>query len=109
MANREGARHDYIIERDGTFQSSVNIALSGTSVDLTGYTIEMDIRELDTDETPIYTLTTADGTIPTTDLANGNFDLVISYETTATVFDSIESGVYDIRLISPTGVASYPY
>lgn len=106
MATRPGFKHNFVCEKGATFSETVNIALAGSSVDLTGYTVEMDVRLFEESGTEVITLTTANSRVDVSDVANGNVTLTIADTDTDDL--SIGSYTYDLRIESSGGTASFP-
>ncbi|MCY1167132.1 hypothetical protein D9M73_70890 [compost metagenome] len=72
-------------------------------IDLTGYTARMQIRERLAATTTLANMTTENGGI-TLGGAAGTIDLLLTAVETAAI--SAIRGVYDLELVSPTGVVS---
>jgi hypothetical protein len=69
---------------------------------LTGHTARMQVRRTVDSPTPIVSLTTANGGI-TLGGADGTIEIIISAANTALL---TSSGVYDLEIVSDTGVVS---
>ena len=106
MASRPGFKHNFDCEIGATFSETVAISLSGSSVDLSGYTVEMDVRLFEGSATEVITLTEANGRVDMTDAANGNITLTIADSDTASLTQG--SYTYDLRIESAGGIASFP-
>lgn len=96
--------YDIYIEQGATYnQPLVWKDSSGTAVNVTGYTARMQIRKTVDATTIILTLTTENGRI-TVGGANGLITLLVSAADTAAL--TTFCGVYDLEVISPTGVVT---
>lgn len=96
--------YDFYIEQGATFnQPLVWKDSSGTAVNVTGYTARMQIRKTVDATTVILTLTTENGRI-TVGTSNGLITLLVSAADTAALTSFC--GVYDLEVISPTGVVT---
>lgn len=96
--------YDIYIEQGATYnQPLVWKDSSGTAVNVTGYTARMQIRKTVDATTIILTLTTENGRI-TVGGANGLITLLVSAADTAALTSFC--GVYDLEVISPTGVVT---
>ena len=73
-------------------------------VNLTGYTARMQIRTKVTDIDVLLELTTENDRIIITDPINGKFELYISSNDTTNL--QFKSAVYDLELISPSGIVT---
>ena len=69
--------------------------------DLTGYTARMQVRATSDAATSLLELTTANGRITITE-ASGRLDLSVTAAVTAAL--TFREAVYDLEIISPTGV-----
>lgn len=98
---------DIEIEQGATFQKSLVWKDStGTPINLTGYTARMMVRLKISDAAPLLTFTTENGGI-----ALGGALGTIDITGLATLTDAIQTtkvlvGVYDLELVSPTGVVT---
>lgn len=96
--------YDIYIEQGATYnQPLVWKDSSGTAVNVTGYTARMQIRKTVDASTIILTLTTENGRI-TVGGSNGLITLLVSAADTAAL--TTFCGVYDLEVISPTGVVT---
>lgn len=96
--------YDIYIEQGATYnQPLVWNDSNGSPVNLTGYTARMQIRKTISSVDPIITLTTENGRI-TLGGSNGTITLLISAADTALL--SVCSGVYDLEVISQTGIVT---
>lgn len=96
--------YDIYIEQGATYnQPLVWKDSSGTTVNVTGYTARMQIRKTVDATTIILTLTTENGRI-TVGGSNGLITLLVSATDTAALTSFC--GVYDLEVISPTGVVT---
>jgi len=94
---------DFVMEQGGTFSRTFTyVDADSVAVVLTGYTIEMKIREIHESSTVLLTATTgADARFVLSDPTAGEFTLTISATDTAAL--TFIQAVYDIKLTSPTG------
>lgn len=67
-------------------------------VDLTGYVMTMQVRPTVSDSLVLVELSTANGKIVITDPTNGEFQLQLTADDTATLCGS---GVYDLKMVGP--------
>lgn len=86
-----------------TWADDITFPLAGSPIDITGYTARMHIREEVDSTTTELELTTVNGRIILGG-ANGEIDLLVDDATTAAL--TLESGVYDLELISGAGVVT---
>lgn len=75
----------------------------GTAINLTGYTARLHMRSSQDADTPFVTLTTENGGIALGGAA-GTITLSISAASTAAITDT--SGVYDLELVSASGIVT---
>ena len=79
----------------------------GVAIPLTGFTARMMLKSTYTDTTPLISLTSEVGGGLTIDEAAGEIEINISDTDTATLCtDTITEGVYDLEIISSTGVVT---
>lgn len=96
--------YDFYIEQGATFnQPLVWKDSAGVAVNVTGYTARMQIRKTVSSSDVILALTTANGRI-TVGGSNGLITLLVSATDTAAL--TTFCGVYDLEVISPTGVVT---
>jgi hypothetical protein len=96
------AKRNFIIEQGATFSKVMTWKDENRdATNLTGFTARMHIRGAIDDADPIIILTTENGRIALGGVA-GTITLTISATDTAAITD--ESGVYDLELVSGSGV-----
>ena len=79
----------------------------GVAIPLTGFTARMMLKSTYADTTPLISLTSEVGGGLTIDEAAGEIEINISDTDTATLCtDTITEGVYDLEIISSTGVVA---
>lgn len=97
-------KYNFEIDKGSTFQYDIVYKLKdpntevATVVDLTDYTARMQIRTTIAAATTILELTTENGGITITP-ADGKISLFIADSATSSI--TIESGVYDLEIVSP--------
>ncbi len=93
-----------VIEQGATFNPVLTWKdANDAAIDLADWTARMHIRAEITDADPLLTLTTEDGGI-TLGGAAGTISLLISAADTADL--DWESGVYDLEMVSPSGIVT---
>lgn len=98
------ASHDILIEQGATFQ--LNLVWKDSSnvpINLTGYTARMQVRNKITDASPLLSFTTENGAIV---LGGALGTIAITGLATLTDALTVRSGVYDLELVSPTGIVT---
>jgi hypothetical protein len=97
------AVYNLIIEIDADWQMLITAyddAAGTIPTNLTGYTSEMQIRQLISDPTALVTLSTRNGGITLGGTA-GTIQLNMSHTTTGNI--SVPQGVYDLYLVNASG------
>jgi hypothetical protein len=79
------------------------VVVYNTPVDLTGYTARMQIRAKITDTLPIDEYTTVNGKIQIDTVGKS---IILLVDATTTAAYTFSSGVYNLEMISPTGVVT---
>lgn len=97
------AKQDLEIYQGSTFVKSFQwkTGVRKTPVDITGFSIRMQIRKSLTDTAVEANLTTENGGIVITDSPNGKFEIRITSSVTDTF--TWTKGVYDLEMIYPEG------
>ena len=92
-----------IIYQGATFKKEFQwkIGNPATAVDMTGFTIRMQIREKLKDDLFVVELTTENSKIVISDPTDGRFYLILDDTETADL--TIKSGVYDIEVVDLSG------
>lgn len=97
-------QHDFTIEQGADFARTLTWKdSSGTAVNLAGYSARMQIRGNVEDADIALELTTANGRIA---LGGAAGTITLSANASATGGLSIASGVYDLELVSSSGVVT---
>jgi len=73
-------------------------------VNITGYTVRMQIRENADDEETIVDISTTEGSIALTTPASGIFTITLSATVTATL--TFNRAIYDIEMVAPAGTVT---
>lgn len=94
--------HNITIEKGASWNSTVGATVSGTAVNHTSYTVEMDVRENPNSSTTLYTLSTGNSRVS---IAGTAINLALTAAETSAV--SFESGDYDLKVTSPGGTVNY--
>jgi hypothetical protein len=95
---------DIVVEQGATFNRTLTWKdEAGTPFNLTGYTARMHMREHLASGTPFLTLTTENGGIVITP-ALGKLELIASVTATESIIAA--SGVYDLEVVSSSGVVT---
>lgn len=76
---------------------------NNTAVDLSTYTARMQVRE-DYDKPIILELSTADGTITVGSGSGDTANVTLKFKSNITSIMTKYSGIYDLELVSPTGL-----
>lgn len=98
------ATHDILIEQGATFLLNLVWKDSlGAPINLTGYTARMQVRHKITDASPLLTFTTENGGITLGGVAG---TIAVTGSATLTDALTVKSGVYDLELVSGTGVVT---
>ena len=93
-------RHDFVCDQGATFQREIILKDStGTVIDITGSSAEMDVRQRIDDTEKLITLSSANGRI-SIDGSDGKITLLISAGDTTNLNTN---GVYDIKLTYSSG------
>ena len=96
-------QHNFIVHKGATFSTTLAVSVSGTSIDHTGYTVEMDVRENPSSTSELLTFTLANSRV-TID-GSGNINLVLTDDETAAL--TFDRGFYDLKVTSPGGVSNF--
>jgi hypothetical protein len=99
--NREGARLDLTIERGSTFALNFTFPFN-----LTGYTVEIDLRTPHTGPSEAFALTVGNGRISVTSGATSTVSATVSATDTKTI--SFEEAEWDMKLTTSGGVVTRP-
>ena len=95
------AKLDIFIEQGTTWEHSLMLQDSnGASINLTGYTAQMQIRASFSAANPLITLTNTNGRITITQLT-GSIDLLLQASETTDL--NFSNAVYDLIITSPAG------
>lgn len=98
------ATYNITVEQGATFTLDLvykdNV---GTPIDLTGYTARMQIRRSYSATSPLATFTTENGRIV---LGTTDGTVSVTGEAALTASIGVRNAVYDLELISPTGVVT---
>lgn len=96
----EGDKVNIKIKKGSTYEHTFTyVDSAGAAINVTGYTARMQIRETVDNAAYVYqALSGGDITVGTTD---GKFTLSIPAATTSAI--TIDSGVYDVEVITPGG------
>lgn len=98
------AQYDLTINKGETFLRTVTWHDStGAPVNLLGYSARMMVRHKITDAAPVISLSSPSGGLVLGDAA-GTISITIDDTTTSSV--SAPYGVYDLELVSPTGIVT---
>lgn len=98
------APYDILIEQGATFQLNLVYKDSnGAPIDISGYTARMQVRRTYDAPTPLLSLTTENGCITLGGVAG-----TVAVEAPADMTDNLpaKTGVYDLELVSPSGVVT---
>ena len=97
------ASHNFTIEKGASWSAAVSATVSGTAVNHTGYTVEMDVRPNAASDTVLLALTAGNGRVSID--GSGNIGLSLTDEETAVL--TFEYGEYDVRVTSPGGTSNF--
>lgn len=98
------ANYDITIEQGATFQLNLIWKDSGGNpIDLTDYTARMQVRQKYTSDEAALSLSTENGTIV---MGGVSGTVNISAPAADTANLSIKTGVYDVEIVSPSGVVT---
>lgn len=97
-------QYDFTIYQGATFARTLTWKdENDTAINVTGFTARMQIRTSQDAESPFITLTTENGGI-TLGGTSGTIALTISAASTSAITET--SGVYDLELVSGTGIVT---